>query len=82
MKTAVSIPDDLFQSVEKLSKAMHYSRSRVIAEALRDYLEKMRSRRMLDALNKVYSQAEPAEETMRKKLGKKRYAELLKAERW
>jgi metal-responsive CopG/Arc/MetJ family transcriptional regulator len=82
MKTAVSIPDDLFQSVEKLSKVMHCSRSRVIAEALRDYLEKMRNRRMLDALNKVYSQAESTEEAVRRRLGKKRYAELLKAERW
>ena len=40
MKTAISIPDDLFEQVEKLSKKRRSSRSEVFATAVKDLLEK------------------------------------------
>ena len=38
MKTAVSMPDDLFERTQEMAAQMATSRSRVICEALREYL--------------------------------------------
>ncbi len=38
MKTAVSIPDDLFKKAEKLAKKQEITRSKLYAAALRQYL--------------------------------------------
>jgi metal-responsive CopG/Arc/MetJ family transcriptional regulator len=54
MKVALSIPDDLFQSAETLSKRLGVSRSRLYATALADFLAKHRGRKVTDRLNAVY----------------------------
>ena len=38
MKTAVSLPDDVFESVERLRKLTNRQRSEVYADALREYV--------------------------------------------
>jgi predicted transcriptional regulator len=38
MKTAVSIPDDIFEGAERLAKRTKRSRSRVFSDALQEYL--------------------------------------------
>src|SRR5438445_6787420 len=38
MKTAISIPDDLFREVEACSRRLKVSRSRLFASAAREYL--------------------------------------------
>jgi hypothetical protein len=38
MKTAISIPDDLFEEVERFSKRRKVSRSRLFTDAVREYL--------------------------------------------
>ena len=38
MKTAVSIPDDLFADADRLAAAQGMSRSRLYADALREYV--------------------------------------------
>jgi predicted transcriptional regulator len=38
MKTAVSIPNDLFYGAERLARSTHRSRSRLFSDALREYL--------------------------------------------
>lgn len=40
MKTAVSIPDPLFEAAERLAKSQGKSRSQLYAEALKSYLER------------------------------------------
>jgi metal-responsive CopG/Arc/MetJ family transcriptional regulator len=40
MKTAVSIPDDLFAEADALAKQQRRSRSGLYARALREYLER------------------------------------------
>ena len=37
MKTAVSIPDDVFERAERLAKRARHSRSEVFSRALREY---------------------------------------------
>ena len=40
MKTAISIPDPVFEAAEELARRLGKSRSQVYAEALRQYLER------------------------------------------
>ena len=51
MKTAVSLPDDLFQEADVLAARLHTSRSRVFAEALREYLDRHSPQRTTEAMN-------------------------------
>lgn len=51
MKTAVSIPDPLFQRTERLAKRLHRSRSAVYADALADYV----ARHDPDAITAAYN---------------------------
>ena len=81
MKTAISIPDELFKSVDQLAAKSGRSRSQIFAEAVKEYIEKRRTRRMLDTLNRVYTGPETEEEIELRELGKRAYAKLLKAER-
>ena len=53
MKTAVSIPDPLFESAESLARRLDLSRSQLYARALRALVEEheeTRARAVLDAL--------------------------------
>ena len=38
MKTAVSVPDDVFKDAERLAKRLKTSRSRLYSDALREYV--------------------------------------------
>jgi metal-responsive CopG/Arc/MetJ family transcriptional regulator len=82
MKTAISLPDELFKEVEKIAKEQHYSRSKVFVVALREYLEKRSSKKLLAALNEAYATAESPEEYAVRERGKKRYAKTVRKERW
>ena len=54
MKVALSIPDELFESAETLSRRLGVSRSRLYATALADYVARHRGRKTTDRLNAVY----------------------------
>jgi metal-responsive CopG/Arc/MetJ family transcriptional regulator len=74
MKTAISIPDQLFEEVEGFSKKHRHSRSEVFVKAVRELLEKEKSRELLEALNEAYSENELAEETTLREKSKRYYA--------
>ncbi len=59
MKTAISLPDQLFRSGDALAKRLGVSRSELYARALAEYLAKNRNDRITDRLNAVAA----AEET-------------------
>ena len=54
MKVALSIPDELFETAETVSKRLGVSRSRLYATALAEFLSKHRGRKVTDRLNTVY----------------------------
>ncbi len=54
MKIALSIPDELFESGEMLSKRLGVSRSRLYATALAEFVAKNRGRKITERLNAVY----------------------------
>ena len=75
MKTAISIPDDIFKEIEKIAEENNCSRSEVFLIAVREFLEKLRSKRLLDDLNDAYSDIESPEEKSLREKSKKYYAE-------
>lgn len=82
MKTAISIPDDIFKDIDKLSKELHCSRSQLIADATKEYIEKIKNKKILDALNDAYSEKETKEEAELRRKSKKKYGKLLQVEKW
>lgn len=54
MKTAVSIPDRVFQSAEKLAARLGVSRSKLYAKALATLVEKHREDLITAQLNAIY----------------------------
>ena len=56
MKTAISIPDDLFRAAEKVAKRLGLSRSELYRRALGVFLEQHNDQLVTDALNEVYSE--------------------------
>ena len=68
MKTAVSIPDRVFQSAEKLAARLGISRSELYARALASLVEQHREDLITSKLNEVYGQdGEPS--SLDKELG-------------
>ena len=55
MKTAVSVPDDLFRLAEAAARRLQVSRSKLYATALSEFLNRHQSNAVTERLNKVYS---------------------------
>jgi metal-responsive CopG/Arc/MetJ family transcriptional regulator len=56
MKTAVSLPDQVFQAAERHAKRAHKSRSQLYAEALAEYLTRHAPEEVTEAMNRVVDQ--------------------------
>jgi metal-responsive CopG/Arc/MetJ family transcriptional regulator len=55
MKTAVSIPDDVFRRADEAAAALHCSRSRLYTNALKAYLKEREGASVTERLNAVYA---------------------------
>ena len=55
MKTAISLPDSVFESAEQLALRLDISRSELYVRALKSYIEAHRDDGVTEALNQVYS---------------------------
>jgi len=53
MKTAVSVPDEVFESAERLAHRERRSRSEVYSAALREYVARHSPDEVTDALDRV-----------------------------
>ncbi len=56
MKTAISIPDQVFKSAEELANRLGKSRSQLYTQAISRYLEKYRNDSVTEKLDAVYRQ--------------------------
>ncbi len=53
MKTAISIPNDVFTEAERLTRRLQKSRSQLYTDAVREYLARHDPDTVTDALNRV-----------------------------
>ncbi|HLN01286.1 MAG TPA: ribbon-helix-helix domain-containing protein [Bryobacteraceae bacterium] len=55
MKTAVSVPDDLFRRAEAAARRLRVSRSKLYAKAIEEFLKQQDRHAITERLNDVYS---------------------------
>ena len=83
MRTAISLPDNLFKRVNAFAKQHHYSRSEVFVKAAEELLEKKAALDMFNTLNKVHSKPETPEDVeFRKRLLKYSVTHVLSKEKY
>jgi len=58
MKTAISIPDDVFAAAEAAARRTGMSRSQLFVEAVKLFLRKQGDRGVTERLDEVYGRAE------------------------
>jgi len=60
MKTAISLPDDVFEDAERLANRLKVSRSELYAKALQDYVRRHSPDAITDAYDQVCAETEPS----------------------
>jgi predicted transcriptional regulator len=55
MKTAVSVPDDLFRQAEAAARRLRVSRSKLYTTAISEFLDRQQTNAVTERLNEVYS---------------------------
>jgi antitoxin MazE6 len=55
MKTAVSVPDDLFRMAEAAARRLRVSRSKLYATAISEFLDRRQTSAVTERLNELYS---------------------------
>jgi metal-responsive CopG/Arc/MetJ family transcriptional regulator len=55
MKTAVSVPDELFRLAEATARRLRVSRSQLYATAIAEFLKRQQANTVTERLNEVYS---------------------------
>ena len=58
MKTAISLPDDVFRAAEKHARRAKKSRSQLYADAISEYLARHAPDEVTEAMNQVVDQLE------------------------
>ena len=59
MKTAISIPDPVYDAAERMSKRLGLSRSQFYTQAVYSYVKRLTQKSVKEALDEVYS-SEPS----------------------
>jgi len=77
MKTAISIPDEIFKEVERFAEEHDCSRSQVFYLAVKEFMKKAESQDLLNALNEAYSEEETVEEKTLRRKSKKYYSKKI-----
>jgi hypothetical protein len=53
MKTAISIPDDLFERAERLTRTVKKSRSQLYSQAIREYVARHAGDQVTESLDRL-----------------------------
>ena len=80
MKTAISVPDEMFKEIEEVTKECDCSRSQVFVMAAREFLERRKSKKLLEALNDTYGSTETREEIKVRRQAKAHHARKIQRE--
>jgi len=64
MKTAISIPDNIFKTAERFARERQLSRSALFSEAVAEFLAHHRHEGVTEKLNRVYAEQDSGVEPM------------------
>lgn len=62
MKTAISVPEEVFEEAERLSARLAKSRSQLFTDAMREYLARHDPESVTERLNEVVDDLSPTED--------------------
>ena len=80
VKTAVSLPESLFEQVEALARELKIPRSRVLALGVKELVRHRDNKKMLAAINKAYQTPETAEDRAVRKSLIRGYSKLVEGQ--
>ena len=63
MKTAVSIPDEVFEGAERLARRTKRSRSRLFSDALKEYLARHTPDQVTEAMDRAIDELGDSDDT-------------------
>ncbi|MES9901904.1 MAG: hypothetical protein ABW168_04365 [Sedimenticola sp.] len=78
VKTAISLEENLFNQVKQLASDLHVSRSKLFTLAVKDYLKKQESKKLLAQLNAAYSDSPSEEEKIISKAMRSKQRKIVK----
>ncbi|MGB5598777.1 MAG: hypothetical protein WBM66_08665 [Thiothrix litoralis] len=83
IKTAISIQQDLFDTINQLAQELHISRSKLFVMAMEDFIEKNKNRKLLAQINAAHGNDTPdAEEAQVQQRMKQKQLKNLETEAW
>ena len=82
VKTAISLEENLFNQVNQLARELHVSRSKLFTLAVKDYLKKQESKKILAQLNAAYADSPSKEEDVISKAMKRKQHKIVEQESW
>ena len=83
MKTAISLPDELFASADALAERLRVSRSHLFATALAEYVAKHQTQQLTDRLDAVYvAESSTLDPDLRRAQARSLRAEPVGAGKW
>ncbi len=62
IKTAISLPDELYGLVEQMARERNISRSHLFVLAMQEYIERHRNRQIKEQINQAYEVGPDEEE--------------------
>ena len=71
MKTAVSVPNEVFERAERLAKRLEVSRSELYSRALREYLARHAPDEVTEALNVLCGELDTGPEEFVREAGRR-----------
>ena len=81
VKTAISLPEPLFERADAFARQQRISRSQLFARAVEEFLRHHESQALLESLNRVYEDVSPTpEEKEVRLLMKQKQREMVKSE--
>lgn len=82
VKTAISLEKPLLKQVDLTAQEMGISRSRLFVLAVEEFLKRQENQRLIDAINKVYSEPLSEDDERYLQAIQHDYAKLLEDEAW
>ncbi len=82
MKTAISLPDKLYEEAEKTAHELGIPRSQLFARALEDFISLHKRENITERLNRVYSKIDQSEFTQMTNASIEAIREMTKNDAW
>lgn len=82
VKTAISLGEPLLKQVDSVAQEMKIPRSHLFVLAVEEFLQRRENERLLEAINKAYSEPPSEEEELYLQAIQRDYAEMLGDEKW